>query len=150
MIKLPSIESINSIIQETIYDVYAEEAINEVKQYDKAHGKKLPHKVLDDFFKQKAPNLKSLTAVKSALTALYKQNGVELENNGINQIITTYKKKLNGVKESLEEVALTSDEKKQKDKLVILLKKNSKEYRMRYKDKEVADMQNLATALVKK
>lgn len=150
MIKLLSKESINTLIEETIFEAYAEEAITEVKTYDKEHGKKLSHKILDSFFANTAPKFNSLSAVESALKAIYKQNGVEFESNGIKQIISSYKSRLNSVKESeLDEVSLTSDEKKKKDKLVIALKKSSKEYRQRYKDSETADVQNLATALAK-
>jgi hypothetical protein len=147
MIKLLNQEAIDAILQESIFEAYAEEAIAEAKEYDKPHGKKLSHKILDDFFQNKAPKFNSLAAVESALKALYKENGVAFEANGIKQVISAYKKRLQ--EGTLSEVALSSDEKKAKDKLVIALKKSSKEYRMRFKDPEVADIHNLATAIVK-
>jgi hypothetical protein len=147
MIKLLTQDAIDAILQKTIFDAYAEEAIAEAKEYDKPHGTKLSHKILDRFFTQTAPKLNSLAAVESALKALYKENGVPVEVSGIKQVISSYKKRLQ--EGELTEVALSSAEKKSKDKLVIALKKSAKEYRMRFKDEETADIHNLATAIVK-
>lgn len=143
------IPSIDNLIDESVLEVYAEDAINEVKNYDVPHGKKLSNSVLTKFFKDQAPKLNSLQAVENALKGIYKQNGVEFTPKVISQIISSYKKKKELTEAELLEVTLSSKEKQEKDKLVISLKKNLKQNRQRYKDKEVADLHTLATALVK-
>jgi hypothetical protein len=141
--------SFGNLIDESVLDVYAKDAINEVKQYDQPHGKKLSNSILTKFFADTAPKMNSLQAVEAALKGLYKQNGVEFTPKVISQIISSYKKKAKLSEAELLEVTLSSKEKQMKDKLVISLKKNLKQNRQRYKDKETADLNTLATALVK-
>ena len=143
------IPSFENLIDESVLEVYAKDAINEVKQYDQPHGKKLSNSILSKFFKDQAPKLNSLQAVENALKGIYKQNGVEFTPKVISQIISSYKKKKDLTEAELLEVTLSSKEKQEKDKLVISIKKNLKQNRQRYKDKEVASIQTLATALVK-
>lgn len=143
------IPSISDILDESVLSVYASESVNENKTYDVPHGKKLSNSILSKFFKDQAPRLNSLQAVEHALEGLYKQNGVEFTPKVITQIISSYKKKVKLTEEELNEITLSSKEKQEKDKLVIALKKNLKQNRQRYKDKEVASIQTLATALVK-
>ena len=61
------IPSFENLIDEYVLEVYAKDAINEVKQYDQPHGKKLSNSILSKFFKDQAPKLNSLQAVESAL-----------------------------------------------------------------------------------
>lgn len=143
------IPNINNLIDESVLDVYAKDAINEVKNYDVPHGKKLSKNILSKFFKDTAPKMTSLQAVENALKGIYKQNGVEFTPKVISQIISSYKKKAQLTEAELNEITLSSKEKQEKDKLVISLKKNLKQNRQRYKDNEIANLQTLATALVK-
>lgn len=143
------IPNFNNLIDESVLDVYAEDAINETKSYDKPHGKIMQNSTLTKFFKNDAPKLNSLQAVEAALKGIYKQNGVEFTPKVISQIISSYKKKSKLSEAELLEVTLSSKEKQEKEKLVISLKKNLKQNRQRYKDKEVANLHTLATALVK-
>lgn len=143
------IPNFNNLIDESVLDVYAKDAVNETKKWDKPHGKKLSNSILSKFFADTAPKLNSLQAVEAALKGIYKQNGVEFTPKVISQIISSYKKKAKLSEAELLEVTLSSKEKQEKDKLVISLKKNLKQNRQRYKDKELADLHTLATAIVK-
>ena len=143
------IPNFNNLIDESVLEVYAKDAINEVKQWDQPHGKKLSNSILSKFFKDQAPKMNSLQAVESALKGIYKQNGVEFTPKVISQIISSYKKKKELTEAELLEITLSSKEKQEKDKLVISLKKNLKQNRQRYKDQELASLHTLATAIVK-
>ena len=143
------IPNFNNLIDESVLDVYAKDAVNEVKQWDQPHGKIMSRSILSKFFKDQAPKLNSLQAVENALKGIYKQNGVEFTPKVISQIISSYKQKAKLTEEELMEVTLSSKEKQEKDKLVISLKKNLKQNRQRYKDNELADLHTLATAIVK-
>jgi chloramphenicol O-acetyltransferase len=140
---------IKNSLDSFVLEDFATEAIQEAKKYDKPHGRKLSHQTLDHFFKNEAPKFETLAAVEHALSALYKKNGVEFTPAVIKQAISSYKKRSELSEAELQEVALSSDEKKAKDKIVLKLKKNLKEFRRRYKDKDEAELQNLATTVVK-
>lgn len=148
-IYLQTKESISNSIDESILEFYAKEAVIESKEWDRPHGKKLSNSILSKFFKDTAPKMNSLQAVESALKGIYKQNGVEFTPKVISQIISSYKKKAKLTEAELLEITLSSKEKQEKDKLVISLKKNLKQNRQRYKDKETSDLHTLATAIVK-
>lgn len=147
-INLITSQGIQEAIDDAVLEVLAKDTINETKKYDIKHGPKLSHSILNAFFKDEAPKLNSLQAVESALGELYKRNNVEANSKVISQIITSYKKKVKLTEEELNEIVLTSKEKQDKDKLVINLKKNLKQNRQKYKNKELADIQTLAIALV--
>lgn len=149
MISIFNSDSIKELVEQSVVELYGREAINEVKTVDHAHGEKLSHKILDNFFKVTAPKFATLIAVENALSALYKQNNIQLEPNGLKEIISSYKKRKNMTEAQLDEVSLTSDEKKSKDKLVVKLKKLMKEYRLRYKNSDDLANQILATVIVK-
>lgn len=143
-------ESIAKLVENTIGDLVGNEAVMEAKQYDVAHGAKLSHKILTDFFKNSAPKYNSLAAVEAALHALYKQNNIETTTQGVKQVISNAKKKFKIVEsEELEEATLTAKEKVKKDKVVLQLKKDSKIFRDRFKDKEKANLELIANAIVK-
>jgi hypothetical protein len=146
---LATVDSISATLDNSVLQLYAQEAMNEVKTTDHAHGAKLPHKILQDFFQNQAPKFNTLAAVEHALAGLYKKNNIEFVPQGIKQVVSNYKKRVKLAEEEIIEVSMTSDEKKLKDKIVLQMKKNSKEYRRRFKDKDVADMQNVATTIVK-
>jgi hypothetical protein len=142
-------DTIKNSLDSFVLEDFAKEVIEESKKYDKPHGKKLSHQSLDHFFKNEAPKFETLAAVEHALSALYKKNGVEFTPAVIKQAISSYKKRAELTEAELQEVALSSDEKKAKDKIVIKLKKNLKEFRRRFKNPEEADLHNLATTIVK-
>lgn len=149
MINLLTPDTIKELLDESVLELYAKDAINEVKTKDHAHGKKLPHSILQNFFRQDAPKYDSLSAVETALAVLYKKNGIEFAPSGLKQVISNAKKHSQLKEDTLDEIALSSDEKLRKDKLVIKLKKNAKELRMRYKNKDESDIQLLAVSLAK-
>lgn len=139
--------AINETLDEIISSIYAKDAINEVKRIDHPHGKKLAHATLDSFFKNSAPKYNSLQAVEAALGALYKQNGIEFEPNGLKQVISSYKKRLNeGI---LDEETLSSKETKKRDVIVKAMKKNITKFRCKYKDTSLANIHATAVAIVK-
>lgn len=140
---------IRESIDESVLHDLSVESINETKKYDIKHGHKLGHDKLNTFFQNEAPKLNSLKAVEDALVGLYKQNNVEYTPKVISQIISSYKKKVKLTEDELDEIVLTSKEKQDKDKLVINIKKNLKQNRQKYKDKELANIQTLATVIVK-
>lgn len=145
---IATIDAIKETMDEIINSVYAREAINEVKRIDHAHGKKLAHATLDSFFKNSAPKYNSLQAVESALGALYKQNGIEFEPNGLKQVISSYKKRMNeGI---LDEETLSSKEIKKRDEIVKAMNKNIKKFRSKYKDEAKNVMYATATEISKK
>lgn len=90
--KLATSEAIRESVSDNVLQHYAEESIIETKTYDKPHGKKLPHKILSQFFEKDAPKYDSLAAVEVALAALYKKNGIEFVTQGIKQVVSNYKK----------------------------------------------------------
>lgn len=139
--------AIKESISKSILEVYAKEAITE--KLDKPHGPKLGHAILGKFFKDVAPKLNSLQAVESALNKLYTDNNIEFTDKVISQVIKSYKDKVKLTEEELTEIILSSKEKQEKDKLVIAIKKSLKQNRQRYKDQETANLQTLASVLVK-
>jgi hypothetical protein len=140
---------IKNAMDSFVLEDISREAISESKKYDHPHGKKLSHQTLDHFFKNEAPKYETLAAVEHALSALYKKNSVEFTPAVIKQVISSYKKRADMTESELMEVSLSSDEKKEKDKIVLKLRKNLKEFRRRFKDETEANLQNLATTVVK-
>lgn len=164
-ISIPTKEQFQNVLDEVSQELYSSEAINEVKTHDKAHGRKLPHSVLDDFFRNKAPQMDTLADVEMALHALYTKNGVEFTRQGVKQVISNYKKRIDLSKqqknkekqvsptESVQineiKTTLSAKETRKKEKIVRALKKKFKEMKQRYGDDAEAVLYATAAKLAK-
>lgn len=148
------------LLQEKVESV-REEAINEVKSYDRAHGAKLPHKIISQFFTDVAPKFDSLSAVETALHALYKKNNIETTVQGIKQVVSNYKKRVDLTKQSgaktaptnesiYKESALTGLTAQQRDAMIRSMKIQFKKVNSRLKDEDLAKLYVIASELTKK
>jgi hypothetical protein len=148
------------LLQEKVESI-REEAVNEVKSYDRAHGAKLPHKIISQFFTDVAPKFDSLSAVEAALHALYKKNNIETTAQGIKQVISNYKKRVDLSKQSstktkpttesiYNESAISGLTAQQRDAIIRSMKLNFKKVKSRIKDDDLAKMYVVANKMVGK
>lgn len=145
------------VVVDLLHNQFTEQSVmNEAKSYDRAHGEKLPHALIDQFFKDQAPKYDSLAAVEMALHTLYKKNNIETTTQGVKQVISNYKKKValaqtkkvqESFEEILNEVSLTGAETKKKEEIVKAMKKHYKEFKRKYKDDAKAVMYATATKM---
>lgn len=149
---------INKIEESVVTDF-----INEVKTYDVSHGAKLGKKILNNFFTNIAPKMNSLADVEHALLKLYRQNNVETTTQGIRQVISNYKKRVDlskqtankknesfiSIEDCLQENALTGLELKKREEIVKSMKKDLKAFKKRYGDDAKAMIYATATKLAK-
>jgi hypothetical protein len=158
-IVLKSKSDVDAIIKSSISE---SDAINEVKSYDRAHGEKLPHKLINQFFNDQAPKFDTLAGVEQALNSLYKRNNIETTTQGVKQVISNYKKKVelttnkkdpSAVSEAFNsifnETSLNGKETKKRNELVKELKKHFKIYSKKMPDGSEAMLYTTATAFAK-
>ena len=128
--------------------------VNEVKTYDKPHGAKLSHAQLNQFFTSEAPKYDSLEQVETALKNLYKRSGIETTGQGLKQVISNYKKRVDLSKQSqkrvVKESTLSAEELKKREAIVKSMKKNFKAFKRKYGDDAKSVIYATATTIAKK
>lgn len=127
--------------------------VNEVKTYDKPHGAKLSHSQLNQFFNVEAPKYDSLEQVEGALRTLYMKNNIEFTSQGLKQVISNYKKRVNLTKQAqnkaVTESTLSAEELKKREQIVKSMKKNFKAFKRKYGDDAKSVMYATATSMAK-
>lgn len=137
-----------------------DELMVEVKSYDRPHGEKLSHQIINHFFTDIAPKFDTLAGVEQALHALYKKNNIQTTVQGVKQVISNYAKRLELQKqkrkptnEALEELIseknLSAYEKVKREKYVKSLKRKYKEFKAKYGEDAESVIYATATKLAK-
>lgn len=143
-------EQIEELKEESV-----KELITEVKSYDRAHGAKLSNSIIKKFFQDQAPKYDSLAAVEQALHSLYKRNGIETTSQGVKQVISNYKKRVDLSKQErnkpteIKEESLNALQNQKKEKIVKSMKKDFKKFKSKYGDDAKAVIYATATKLAK-
>lgn len=153
-INFPTPDLIQEMFDKVVLEAYADTVMLEAKTWDKPHGEKLPHVELDAFFKNVAPKYDTLDQVEAALANLYKKNNIETTSQGIKQVVSNYKKRVNMVqKESVEQDEsreLTAKEKRKREAIVKSMKKNFSKFKKKYGDNAKSVMYATATSIAKR
>lgn len=153
-INIPTPTLIKEAFDATIIKQFADEFLDEAKKWDKPHGAKLPHAELDAFFKNVAPKYDTLDQVETALAVLYKKNNIETTTQGIKQVVSNYKKRVNMVqKESVEQEEskeLTASQKRKREAIVKAMKKNIAKFKKKYGSEAKSVLYATATSLAKR
>lgn len=155
-VELPLQESFSAML----YSESERYALAEAKKYDKPHGAKLSHAQLNQFFNVEAPKYASLEQVEDALQSLYKKNNIEFTGQGLKQVISNYKKRVNLTKqaqnktvkesETIDEKQLSAEEMKKREEIVKSMKKNFKAFKRKYGSDAKSVIYATATSMAKK
>ena len=148
-VSFPIQDSFNTLL----YKASEEYTLDEAKKYDKPHGAKLPHAQLNQFFNVEAPKYASLEQVEDALQTLYKKNNIEFTGQGLKQVISNYKKRVDLTKQSrskpVKESVLTASQNKKKEEVVKAMKKDFKAFKRKYGSDAKAVMYAVSTNIAK-
>lgn len=152
-----SVDKVSFPIQESfdtlLYKASEDFTLGEAKKYDKPHGAKLSHAQLNQFFNVEAPKYASLEQVEDALQTLYKKNNIEFTGQGLKQVISNYKKRVNLTKQAqnkqVKESVLTASQNKKKEEVVKAMKKDFKAFKRKYGSDAKAVMYATAATIAK-
>lgn len=152
-----SVDKVSFPIQESfdtlLYKASEDFTLDEAKKYDKPHGAKLSHAQLNQFFNVEAPKYASLEQVEDALQTLYKKNNIEFTGQGLKQVISNYKKRVNLTKQAqnkqVKESVLTASQNKKKEEVVKAMKKDFKAFKRKYGSDAKAVMYATAATIAK-